>query len=164
MDEAPLMKVSDEGRELIEAFEGLFLHAYYDSVHVLTIGYGHTNIGNIPPHISPGMIITKPQADQALSNDLAKFEARVEKIMAPMQLAQYEFDALVSFDFNTGDLLSSSIDDKIKAGQKTEAMAVLLQYKYAGGKVLTGLIRRRKAERLMFLGQIDEALKLAKDE
>lgn len=156
------MRTSAEGRELIELFEGLYLHAYYDSVHVLTIGYGHTNIGNIPPHIEPGMRITKDEADQALSNDLAKFEARVLKIMAPVILKQCEFDALVSFDFNTGDLLSSSIDDKIKDGRVDAAMRTLLLYNHAGGRVLAGLTRRREAERLMYLGRIDEALKLAK--
>src|SRR5882757_5983731 len=148
------MKVSRQGRELIEAFEGLFLHAYYDSVHVLTIGYGHTNIGNIPPFVKPGMTISVVQADQALNSDLDKFEARVLKIMAPMELAQVQFDALVSFDFNTGDLLSSSIDDKLRAGHVDAAMATLLQYNHAGGHELAGLTRRRKAERLMFLGQV----------
>jgi len=156
------MQTSAEGRELIEAFEGLFLTAYYDSVHVLTIGYGHTNIGNIAPHIEPGMVISKPEADQALSNDLTKFEARVNKIMSSVVLKQYEFDALVSFDFNTGDLLSSSIDDKIKSGNIKAAMDTLLLYNKAGGKVLAGLTRRRQAERLMYLGQITEALALAK--
>jgi len=156
------MQTSAAGRQLIEDFEGLFLHSYYDSVHVLTIGYGHTNIGNIPPYIAPGMQITKEEADQALSNDLAKFEARVMKIMAPVTLQQCEFDALVSFDFNTGDLLSSSIDDDIKSGHVQHAMSTLQLYNHAGGKVLAGLTRRRQAERLMFLGRVDEALKLAK--
>src|SRR5216684_2210066 len=125
------MKISKQGRELIEAFEGLFLYAYYDSVHVLTIGYGHSNIGRIPPFVTPGMTISELEADQALSTDLDKFEARVLKIMAPMELAQVQFDALVSFDFNTGDLLSSSIDDKIKAGKTEQAMDTLLQYNHA---------------------------------
>ncbi len=155
------MKTSAAGREFIEAFEGLFLNAYHDAVGVLTIGYGHTNIGNIPPFVLPGMKITEAEADQALSNDLDKFEARVMKIMAPVALEQYEFDALVSFDFNTGDLLSSSIDDKIKARNYNAAMNTLLLYNHAGGKVLSGLTRRRNAERLMFEGKVEEALKLA---
>jgi GH24 family phage-related lysozyme (muramidase) len=156
------MKTSPQGRQLIEDFEGLFLHAYHDSVGVLTIGYGHTNIGNTPPHVFVGMTITEAQADEALSNDLARFERRVTKIMAPMILPQVQFDALVSFDFNTGDLLSSSIDDSIKAGHNDHAMDTLLQYNHAGGHVLSGLTRRRKAERLMFLGQVGLALQLAK--
>lgn len=154
------MKTSLQGKELIKAFEGLFLRAYYDSVHVLTIGWGHTNIGNIPPHVTPGLTITVVGAEQALENDLARFEQRVTKIMGP--LPQVQFDALVSFDFNTGGLLSSTIDDKLKAGHVDAALETLLQYNHAGGKVLDGLTRRRKAERLMFLGQVDAALQLAK--
>src|SRR5882762_1398685 len=156
------MKTSPEGRQLIEDFEGLFLHAYYDSVHVLTIGYGHTNIGRIPPFVTPTMTISKAEADVALSNDLAKFEARVMKIMGEGRLRQCEFDALVSFDFNTGDLLSSPIDDDIKAGRIERAMTTLQLYNHAGGHVLPGLTRRRKAEQSMFLGHVEEALKIAK--
>lgn len=156
------MHTSAQGRELIEAFEGLFLHAYYDSVHVLTIGYGHTNLGNVAPWVSPGMLITKDEADAALSADLARFELRVDRVMSPHLLTQCEFDALVSFDFNTGDLLSSSIPQSIRLGQMSHAANVLLAYNHAGGKILAGLTRRRQAERLMFLGQVDEALKLVK--
>lgn len=155
------MKTSHDGRKLIEAFEGLFLHAYYDSVHVLTIGYGHTNLGDILPKVVHGMQITEAEADAALSNDLAVFEAAVERTMHPFVCKQYEFDALVSFDFNTGSLRKSSIDDKLKAGHVEAAMATLLQYNHAGGKVLAGLTRRRRAEKLMFLGRIHEALQLA---
>lgn len=155
------MQTSSQGRELIEAFEGFYLNAYYDSVHVLTIGYGHTNLGNVPPAVKPGMTITGKRADAILSADLARFEARVDKIMRGVTLAQHEFDALVSFDFNTGDLISGSIDDKIKAGNRAAAMKTLLLYNKAGGRVLAGLTRRRKAEKLMFEGRITEALQLA---
>jgi lysozyme len=154
------MQTSPQGRQLIEDFEGLYLSAYHDSVGVLTIGYGHTNIGNIPPFITPGMQISEVDADQALSDDLARFEDRVTKIIG--DLSQCQFDALVSFDFNTGDLLSSSIPDKIKNGNIDAAMNTLLQYNHAGGKVLAGLTRRRQAEKLLFLGNVDEALALAK--
>jgi lysozyme len=157
------MQTSAQGRKLIGGFEGLALRAYYDSVHVLTIGYGHTNIGNIPPHITPGMTITAEEADEALSSDLARFEAAVTTIMSGVTLLQCEFDALVSFDFNTGDLASSSIPKLIRTGNKTRAMAVLQMYNHAGGKVLAGLTRRRKAEALMFENQIDAALTLAGD-
>lgn len=156
------MQTSKQGRELIEAFEGLFLHSYYDSVHVLTIGYGHTNIGNIPPHITPNMVITQEQADEALSTDLGRFEAAVSNIMHGTDLSQPEFDALVSFDFNTGDLASSSIPRLLRANNVEGACAVLMMYNHAGGKVLNGLTRRRKAEVQMMLGNVDRALAIAK--
>lgn len=158
------MQVSNNGRRMIELFEGLYLSAYHDSVGVLTIGYGHTNIGNIQPFVIPGMKITQSEADQALTNDLRRFEFRVNKIMYGVSLSQCQFDALVSFDFNTGDLLSSSIDDKIKRGDPNAAMDTLVLYNHAGGRMLNGLTRRRRAERMMFYGHAVEALALAKGE
>jgi lysozyme len=72
-----------------------------------------------------------------------------------------QFDALVSFDFNTGALGKSSVDDKINAGKSVAAMSTLLQYDHAGGRQMDGLTRRRQAERLMFAGQMQQAMRLA---
>src|SRR5690242_15938509 len=105
------MKTSASGRKLIEAFEGLRLKAYQDAVEVWTIGYGHTSAAG-DPHVHAGMVITEAQADQILSDDLAAVERNVQRLITK-PLAQYELDALVSFDFNTGDLAKSSIDNKI---------------------------------------------------
>lgn len=107
------------------------------------------------------MVITKPEADEALENDLSRFEAAVANIMHGVNLTQCQFDALVSFDFNTGDLASSSIPSKLRAGQTKAAMATLLEYNHAAGRVLAGLTRRRAGEKLMFLGEVSAALKLA---
>jgi lysozyme len=157
------MKTSPNGRALIEAFEGLYLKTYYDSVHVLTIGYGHTNLGNIPPHIAPGDTWTTEQADEALSNDLVDSDARVDTVASQYRIAlnQAQHDALASFEFNTGHLAHSSIPSRLQQGDTQGAMNILLQYCHAGGNVLNGLVRRRRAERLMFLGQVDDALVLA---
>jgi lysozyme len=164
------MKTSAEGRQLIELFEGCEkavsgkpgeFTTYHDSVGVLTLGYGHTNLGNIPPVIRPGDVWTQAQCDEALSNDLSVFETAVIKALAPFVPSQWQFDALVSFDFNTGSLAKSSIPRRLQHGDITGAMAVLLEYNHAGGEILAGLTRRRRAERLMFLGETEAALVLA---
>lgn len=164
------MKISASGRALIEAFEGCdtpvpgrpgTFTTYHDEVGVLTIGFGHTNLGNVPPHIKDGDVWTSAQCDAALANDMAKFENDVGHIMSNSVLVQSQFDALVSFDFNTGSLAKSSIPAKIKAGRTDAAMETLLAYNHAGGRVLNGLTRRRRAERLLFLGDVSGALKLA---
>jgi lysozyme len=156
-----ITKTSAAGRQLIECFEGLFLKAYDDGEGVLTIGYGHTSSAGQPP-VARGMVITAVEADSVLSRDLAPCEARVTKLVtAPV--TQHEFDALVSFEFNTGDLARSSIPAKVNAGRRSAAMDTLLQYVHGSnsGKLYAGLVRRRKAERLMFEGDVDGALKLA---
>jgi lysozyme len=155
-----MMKTSDNGRAFIEAFEGKFLHTYDDGTGVITIGYGHTNLAGVPPKVYRGQVITEAQADEILGADLAAVERNVARCIK-VPLSQPEFDALVSFDFNTGDLGKSSIDDKINAGNSNAAMSTLLQYDHAGGKQMDGLTRRRKAERLMFMGLVSQALRLA---
>lgn len=153
------MKTSADGRAFIEAFEGKFLKTYDDGTGVLTIGYGHTSAAG-PPAVARGQTITEAQCDEILANDLAAVEKNVERLIkAPM--TQSQFDALVSFDFNTGSLGKGSIDDKINAGDPTAAMATLLQYDHAGGRQMAGLTRRRQAERLLFTGQVAQGMKLA---
>lgn len=151
------MKTSSEGRALIEAFEGLFLHPYQDSVGVWTIGYGHTTAAGGMPVTRSTPPITAEQADALLGEDLARVEANVIRCITA-SMTQGEFDALVSFDFNTGALKRSSIDDAFNAGHKDKATQVLLLYNHAGGKVLAGLTRRREAEKLLFEGHTTEAL------
>jgi lysozyme len=153
------MKTSASGRAFIEAFEGRFLRTYDDGTGVLTIGFGHTTAAG-PPPVVKGMTITDAQCDSILANDLAAVELQVERIIK-VPLKQYQFDALVSFEFNTGSLAKSSIDDKINAGSPSAAMATLLQYDHAGGRQMAGLTRRRRAEKLMFMGDVQGALTIA---
>lgn len=164
------LHISAAGRALVEAFEGCdrpirsrpgFFTTYYDEVGVLTIGYGHTNLGNVGRHIKQGDVWTQADCDQQLSVDMESFDIEVRRYFPHLQLKQYQFDALVSFDFNTGALGRSSLPAKINAGRIDAAMATLLQYNHAGGQVLAGLTRRRRAERLLFLGMVDDALTLA---
>lgn len=153
------MRTSAIGRAFIEAFEGLFLHTYNDGTGVLTIGYGHTSAAG-KPAVARGMVITQGQADNILSFDLSKVETTVSRLIA-RQLTQSQFDALVSFEFNTGDLAKSSIPARINAGNLDDAMAALLMYNHADGHVMSGLTRRRRGEKAMFSGLVQAALQIA---
>jgi lysozyme len=163
------MQTSEFGREIIEAFEGCMkaipgralYTTYRDSVGVLTIGYGHTNLGNVYPHIVSGVVWTHDQCDEALTTDLAAMQAAVIAIMAGYTLTQDQLDALVSFEFNTGDLAKSSIPAKLKAGDVDAAMDTLKLYNHAGGSILSGLTRRRLCEVALFKGDRATAAKLA---
>jgi len=89
------------------------------------------------------------------------FERHVRKL-CKVELAQHEFDALVSWAFNTGGPATATLWKKLNAGDRRAVPVELAKWNRAGGRVLNGLVRRRKAEGLMFAGKIDEALKLAK--
>jgi lysozyme len=155
----PELKTSASGRAFIEAFEGLFLKTYDDGTGVLTIGYGHTSAAG-PPSVKRGQTITHDQADEILANDLAAVEKDVARYIK-VQLNQPQFDALVSFHFNTGALGKGSVATKINAKDYAGAMATLLQYNKGGGRVMAGLTRRRIAERQMFFSSVSSAMDLA---
>lgn len=138
------MKTSDNGRRFIELWEGLYLHTYNDGVGVATIGYGHTSAAGLP-RVRYGMTCTKEEADQWLAADLASVEADVNKHVA-VEIDQNIFDALVSFNFNTGALDRSNVLRALNSRNADQACEDLLMWDHGGGRVLPGLLRRRKAE------------------
>src|SRR5581483_4311493 len=143
------MITSSKGRRFIEQFEGLSLRTYDDGTGVLTIGYGHTSAAGLP-RVVRGQSITKDQADQILASDLGKVETQVNNLVH-VPINQNQFDALVSFHFNTGALGRSTALKKLNAGDYNGCADALLAYNRAGGRVLPGLQRRRQAERKLFL-------------
>ncbi len=138
------MQTSARGIALIKAHEGKRLVAYRCPADVWTIGYGHTSAaGN--PTVKPGMRITEQEADTILRRDLFRFEERVNRLVK-VPLTQGQFDALVSFDFNTGALHSSTLLKKLNANNYSAVPAQLMRWTRGGGKELPGLVRRRRDE------------------
>lgn len=141
------MHISDKGINFVIKEEGLRLTAYRCQAGVWTIGVGHT--GNV----KSGMKITKEYAFELLKHDLKRFENVVNK-NTKVQLKQHEFDALVSLTFNIGcnAFKNSTLLKKIntKADPK-EIEQQFLRWKYGGGKILPGLLVRRKREFKMFV-------------
>ena len=138
--------ISEAGIDLIKEFEGLRLDAYRCPAGKWTIGYGST------AGVRQGMSITADEADDLLDRDLQFFEAGVEKAVK-VKIRQSQFDALVSFAFNLGlgSLKKSTLLKKLNAGDDHGAAEEFLRWCYANGVALTGLLRRRKAERELFL-------------
>jgi lysozyme len=142
------MRISQRGIDLIKRFEGLRLKAYLCPASVWTIGYGSTG-----PHVREGMAISERDAEDLLRSDLRRFEQGVAKL-AP-DCSQGQFDALVSFAFNLGlgALRKSTLLRKHKAGDHAGAAAEFRKWVMAGGVRLKGLVRRRAAERDLYLSQ-----------
>lgn len=142
------MKISNKGIELIKKFEGCKLAAYRCPAGVLTIGYGHTG------DVKEGQTITAEYAETLLRADLVKYELKVSKYDPQYNWNQNEFDAMVSFAYNIGN-----IDQLTDRGNRSKEVIAekMLQYNKAGGKVLSGLTKRRKAERELFLTSCNKA-------
>lgn len=132
--------------ELIKSFEGLELEAYLCPADIWTIGYGHT--GNV----KEGDSITKAEAEALLDKDLQTFRNGVKRFVK-VPLNENQFGALVSFAYNLGlgSLQNSTLLKMLNAGDYTGAADQFLRWNKSGGKVLTGLVRRREAERAVFL-------------
>lgn len=149
------LKTSQKGIELIKKFEGCKLTAYRDSVGVWTIGFGHTK------DVKADMVITAEQAEQFLKDDVVYFENGVNKLLKTLkaQVTQNQFDALISFAFNVGlgNLRKSTLAKKLYVMQQNDRDSVQAvadefpRWNKAGGQVLTGLTKRRNAERALFL-------------
>lgn len=145
------MQTSDKGIALIKQFEGCKLTAYQDSVGVWTIGYGWTQSVDGKP-IRAGMTIKQETAERLLKTGLVSYESDVSRLVK-VGLTQGQFDALVSFTYNLGarSLSTSTLLRKLNAGDYAGASDEFLRWNKAGGKVLSGLTRRREAERALFL-------------
>lgn len=158
------MKTSQSGRTLIEKYEGLILQSYDDandhivpaggsSAGTLTIGYGHTSAAGAPK-VVPGMVITKQQADTILASDLSKVEADVNKFVK-VPVTQNQYDALVSFHFNTGSLGKSTLLKVLNTKDYIGAANHFMDY--TRGRIngqlvpMAGLVRRRTEEKALFL-------------
>jgi len=141
------MHTSQKGLDLIKSFEGLRLSAYKDVVGVVTIGYGTTS------GVKMGDTITKERAEQLLREDVERFEQQVLRLVR-VPLSQGQHDALVSFVYNlgAGNLSNSTLLRLLNAGDYAGAAAQFDRWNKAGGKVLSGLVRRRAAERALFEG------------
>jgi len=144
---------SDEGVALIKKFEGCVLKAYKATAteKYWTIGFGHYG-----PDVRQGEVITMERATELLKLDLQNAEAAVNKAG---EWNQHEFDALVSFTYNCGQ---GNMARLIRNRDKAQIADAMLLYVKAGGITLQGLVRRRKAERELFLKECDETVTVSK--
>ncbi|MGE8467321.1 MAG: lysozyme [Pseudomonas putida] len=98
------------------------------------------------------MKVSMEQAERMLLNDVQRFEPEVERLITS-PLSQNQWDAMISFTYNLGaaNLESSTLRRLINAGNYVAAADQFPRWNKAGGKVLAGLVRRRAAERDLFL-------------
>lgn len=146
--------LSDAGLRFIAKYEGLRTELYNDSAGHCTIGYGHLVHtgpcdGSEPEEFKRG--ITRERAEELLRADVARFEKAVND-RVKVELAQHQFDALVSFTFNVGagNLANSDLLAKLNRGDYASVPDELNRWVYGGGRKLPGLVRRRRDEGTMF--------------
>lgn len=155
------MKLGIQGEQLIKEGEGLVLYTYDDAnpgkpflkgkpKGELTIGYGHTSAAGAPK-VVPGMKITKAEAEKIFKRDIQKFVDDVNRLVT-VDLTQNQFDALVSFHYNTGALGKSTLLKRVNAGQFDQVPAEFMKWVNDNGRMVPGLVNRRRAEVALWRG------------
>ena len=141
------MKVNKLGIETMHHFEGCKLTAYQCPAKVWTIGWGNTFYPDKTP-VKQGDVITQEQANALFETVMNNFALGVKKCLTK-EVNENQFSALVCFAYNVGigSLQKSTLLKKININPNDETIAgEFAKWTKAGGKVLLGLVRRRKAE------------------
>lgn len=136
-----------QNKQAIKTAEGLRLTAYLDTGGVWTIGYGHTGAD-----VREGLTIPLSEAERLLTRDLRVAENYVNGLVK-VKLTQNQFDALVSFVYNVGGdaFKESTMLRLLNAGDYEGAANQFPRWNKDNGKVVNGLINRRREERELFL-------------
>lgn len=140
------MKVSPQGLAEIAGHEAIVLSPYLDSQNVWTFGIGHTAAAGPPDPKSFPKGVEQPLqlALDTFARDIRKFEEGVNRLLM-VTVSQTEFDALVSFHFNTGGLGRSRILVRLNAGDRAGAAKAFDNWHKPDS-----IIGRRNAEKRLF--------------
>ncbi len=139
--------LSQRGLDLIKHYEGFRATPYHCPAGKLTVGYGH--LIKLSEHFDK---ITEAEGEALLRNDVSEAESAVSRLVkAP--LTQNQFDALVSFVYNIGTnrFARSTLCFLLNQEMYFAAAQEFQKWAWGGGKKLPGLVKRRAAEKQLFL-------------
>lgn len=145
----PILEMSPKGYNVTRGFEGRALRAYKDVVGVWTIGFGNTNsdASVLGFTIKAGVTITEEQAEQLLQVAMKqRYEPTVRAAMPGAD--QPTYDSSCDFVYNIGTAGFAS-RGWVKQWKINKDASGILAYNHAGGKVVSGLTRRRARELAM---------------
>ena len=144
------MHMTDRGLLALVRHEGIVPGPYLDVKQVWTFGIGHTAAAGAPdPATMPrGMPADLDaairEAFSVFRTDLARYEAAVLRAVK-VPLKPHEFDALVSFHYNTGGIAKAALTRHLNAGNRVAAADAFLNWRRPAA-----IIPRREAERDLF--------------
>ncbi len=145
-------RIGAKGIALMHRWEGCRLTAYPDpgskDGKPWTIGWGSTG-----PGIGPGTVWTQEQADARFEQDLVKYADQVSKAIGDAPTTQDQFDALVSFHYNTGAIRTSTLAKKHISGDYAGAVREFARWTKNDGRVMQGLVKRRADEARLYGGE-----------
>lgn len=151
------MEISNDGLDLLKRFEGLSLKAYAATADekargIWTIGYGSTYWPDGRPVKATDKLRDEKEAVELLRATVQKYADTVDSVVK-VHLTQNQFDALVSLCYNIGQSAfeNSTLVRKLNATDIKPVADQILVWNKQSGKVLKGLVNRRKVEHELFL-------------
>jgi GH24 family phage-related lysozyme (muramidase) len=161
------MKVSPAALKMIKHHEGVRTKPYRCPALLWTVGVGHVidpnhikvpfdERRNLPIPDGWNRVLAMDEVDAILAQDLNRFERGVVRLCPAALSHQGIFDSLVSFAFNVGlgNLQRSSLRMKTNRGEYEDAAEEFMKWTKAAGKVLPGLVKRRKDEQALYLSGV----------
>jgi len=144
------MQMTDRGLLALARHEGLVPGPYRDATGTWTVGIGHTaaagppDPAQLPRRMPANLDAAIREAFRVFRADLAAYEAEVLRaVKGP--LAPHEFDALVSFHYNTGGIARAALTRRLNEGDSTAAAEAFMNWRRPAS-----IIPRREAERDLF--------------
>lgn len=127
---------------IIKPWEGVRYTPYRDAVGVWTVCWGSTK------NVDPGRTYTQAECEARLDADMREANSYVRKCIGVPMLRHVEA-SLTSLVFNVGPrgVCGSTLQRKALANDWPGACAEIDRWKFAGGRVLRGLVLRRANER-----------------
>lgn len=138
------MRMTAEGVRELAGHEGIVLSRYRDVVGVWTIGVGHTAAAGPPDPETMTVPLSLADAIALFRRDLDRYEREVAAALR-VPVSPAEFDALVSFHFNTGAIARAELTDRLNAGDRAGAAERFLNWRRP-----EAIIPRRRREQALF--------------
>ncbi|KAJ1959459.1 hypothetical protein GGI12_004325 [Dipsacomyces acuminosporus] len=147
--------INQAGLDLIKDFEGFVAKPEPDPIGLPTVGYGHLCETKGCAEVKQGFPLTPATAEQLLKSEIPGYASCFAKgLKSSVTLNQNQWAALVSWVYNVGcgGAKKSTLVQRLNKGEdpNTVAREELIQWNKAGGRVFSGLTRRRKAEIALF--------------
>jgi len=144
------------GVNLIKKWEGFVAKPAPDPIGLPTVGYGHLCQKKSCSEVKYKFPLTKATAEQLLKDDLPKYSSCLAGLLnsSKVKLNDNQWAALTSWVFNVGcgNAKTSTLVKRLNKGENANKVASeeLPKWRMAGGKVLQGLVNRRKDEVNLF--------------
>jgi lysozyme len=124
--------------------EAIVLSRYRDAVGVWTIGVGHTRAAGPPDPAGFAGTLSLAEALALFRRDVGAYERAVAAAVT-VAVSQTEFDALVSFHFNTGAIGRAALVSSLNRGERERAAREFLNWRRP-----PEIVGRRQKEQQLF--------------